>query len=294
MNKHLVFIASGGRTGTKFLGDMLSSLIDDCWSEHEVDMFDGFNRLSVQRIRDFGLWHMIVGRSLGLTGLRGAGTRYLAGEQSLEQCAAQMRREREAYHQRLDANLVIESYWRWWMFAGDIQAIFPGARTVGVVRDPRQWIGSWFAHEKSRSGVHWTYRLPPGPFTPGRIGDWQWADRWDQMSPVARLAWEWRTINQRIVDGAARDGNCKLFRFEDIFVDKSAAMAELVEFVSVFPERRYDVGDLTDFTRNRRNQSAANGSEWQNWSRSDKEAVDELCGDLMDHFGYPRLLASHG
>ena len=117
MSRHLVFIASGGRTGTKFLGDLLSDVIEDCWSEHEADMFDGFNALTMQRIRTFGLWHMVVGRGLGQTGLRGIGTRYLSGEQSLASCAEQIRNERKAYHRGLTQGLIVESYWRWWMFA---------------------------------------------------------------------------------------------------------------------------------------------------------------------------------
>ena len=38
MKKDLVFIASGGRTGTNFFGETLQSIIDNCWSEHEPDV----------------------------------------------------------------------------------------------------------------------------------------------------------------------------------------------------------------------------------------------------------------
>jgi len=287
MSRHLVFIASGGRTGTKFLGDLLSDVIEDCWSEHEADMFDGFNALTMQRIRTFGLWHMVVGRGLGQTGLRGIGTRYLAGEQSLASCAEQIRNERKAYHRGLTKGLIVESYWRWWMFAGDVPAIFPGARTIGVVRDPRRWIASWLSHERSRGKQHWTYRLPPGPFTPERIGDAVWASRWDALSPVGRLAWEWRTINQRIADGAARDPELRIFRFEDIFAQASPAMAELVSFASDFPDHAYKTRSLEGFTRSPRNQSSAEADAWRGWSNADKALVDDLCGDLMQRFGYP-------
>lgn len=292
MTRHLVFIASGGRTGTKFLGDLLSQVIEDCWSEHEADMFDGFNALTLQRIRTFGLWHMVVGRGLGRTGLRGIGTRFLAGERSLESAAAQIRKERAAYHAGLAQGLVIESYWRWWMLAGDVPRIFPEARTIGVVRDPRRWIASWLSHQTARGGTHWTWRLPPGPITPERIGDARWAARWDAMSPVARLAWEWKTINGRLVDGAARDPAMRVWRFEDLFGPDADEMPALIEFASAFPDHRYAVRRLDGFTAERRNQSSADETSWQAWSEADRAIVDELCGELMDHFGYPALTAS--
>lgn len=82
MTKDLVFIASGGRTGTQFFGDMLKTVIDDCWSEHEPDMLLGLNWRTYDQIRRFGFWHMVPGRLLGMTGVRSLGHKLLTGELS--------------------------------------------------------------------------------------------------------------------------------------------------------------------------------------------------------------------
>ncbi len=286
LTKNLVFIASGGRTGTQFLGDMLASVIDDCWSEHEADMFAGFNRLSLQRVRDFGLWHMLVGRALGQTGLRAIGTDYLTGRRELNACAARLRAERRDYHNRIAQSLIIDSYWRWWMFAGDVPAIFPGAKTVGIVRHPYSFIASWLSHQAAHSGGHWTMAFPPGQLTPARIGDEIWARRWDSMGPVARLAWEWRLIYQRIANGTERDSNARIFFFERIFDGEKDDMAELVRFVSQHPDRTYRTTPLDGFTQQRRNSSSASKDDWRRWSAADLQMVQDQCGPLMDRFGY--------
>ena len=83
MADHFAFIVSGGRTGTQFLGDLLSEAIEDSYSEHEPDIIHGFDEGSLERLRRFGLWHMVVGRALGQSGVRVLGTRYLVGKDDL-------------------------------------------------------------------------------------------------------------------------------------------------------------------------------------------------------------------
>ncbi|WP_321323141.1 sulfotransferase domain-containing protein [uncultured Parasphingorhabdus sp.] len=289
MSKDLVFIASGGRTGTQFLGDLLATIIEDCWSEHEADMFAGFNAKSWQRIQDFGLWHMVIGRALGQTGLRAAGTKFLTGEADISKLAEKLRRQRSSYHARIDENLVIESYWRWWMFSGEMAQIWPGAKTIGIIRDPKSWISSWLAHDKSHSGTPWTYYFPPGPITPARIGDAEWTKRWNRLSPVGRLAWEWREIYRRIDAAAQSADNTMIFRFEDLFDRETGAMERLVTFASSHGGRQYHTGNVDDIMPSVRNASGNRKDAWKSWSSQDKAIVDELCGPWMDKYGYARM-----
>lgn len=290
MARDLVFIASGGRTGTMFLGDLLSAAIPDSWSEHEADVWDGFSATSLRRVRDFGLWQVVVGRALGRTGVRALGTYFHAGERDFASCAARLREERQAYHRRVTQSLLIESFGSWWPFAGRIGEIFPGAKTVGVIRDPRHWIASKVQHRANHAERHWVYRFPPGPLTPARVGEGKWAARWDSMGRIGQLAWEWAAINQRLADGEAMDPAMRLFRFEDLFGPGTPAMPALLEFVTDFGDHRYPASAIPD-TRERRNQSGNAGAEWEAWSEEEKALVDELCGPLMDRFGYPRLTA---
>jgi len=100
MKQDLVFIASGGRTGTTFLGEQLRSAINDCWSEHEPDVLSLNWSKATVRIARFGLWHMVLGRVFGVAGLRPLGHRYLSGGISQEQCVQAIKiKERDIMRQ---------------------------------------------------------------------------------------------------------------------------------------------------------------------------------------------------
>ncbi len=285
MTKDLVFIASGGRTGTQFLGDRLSEVIADCHSEHEPDLALGLSRQTMRRIGRFGFWHMVAGRALGLTGVRVTGHKLLTGAITEEVAFRRIRRARDGWHHSIPQGLVVESYSRWWMFAGRIRRIWPGAKTVGVIRDPRDWIGSWLRH---RPAIHqrdiWFW-FPVGALTPAAVGDTEWADRWDGLAQFGRLAWDWRTAYGTL-DRAADAGEVRMYRFEDIFGPDPGHIADLVAYVADHGERRYAVGDLGGFTSETRNASRGPRRSWPDWPDADAHLLDAMCGPLMRKYGY--------
>ncbi|MEM6475790.1 MAG: hypothetical protein AAF687_06455 [Pseudomonadota bacterium] len=289
MTKNLVFIASGGRTGTNFFGDQLRECIADCWSEHEPDMFAGISELTAERIRRFGLKHMILDRVVGKTGLRILGTKYMLGQMSFDDAAAQLRKERASYHADIEQSLVIESYCRWWMFAGDVQRIFPGSKTVAVVRDPRTWIASWQSHHPRMGYVPWSHHFPPGPLTPAKMGDKKNATRWEAMGPVGRLAWHWNVINTTLADAAERDDSTRLFKFEDLFGGNETVLRELADYCSTFEDRSYDVTSTAALHQPKKNASKAGCDDWTRWSEGEKALVNEICGATMKRCGYEPL-----
>lgn len=288
--KKLVFIASGGRTGTQFLGDLLGETIEDCWSDHEADALYGLGAKSLRRVARYGLWHMVVGRSLGLTGVRAAGMRYLSGKDSIAVAADRLRKERTPLYERHRQELIVDSYWRWWPFAGVLDQIWKGSKSIFIVRDPKDWIGSVQSHHRSADGLRWTSRFGTGALRPDRIGDGEWTERWRTLSPVGRLAWQWRTINRQLADAAAASG-CRLYRFEDIFDPSKSALDELVDFArnhggESFPRRELDLHD-----QQRRNARTVRIGDYRDWNAGDRAIVEELCGELCDRFGYARPLA---
>jgi hypothetical protein len=288
MDKRFVFILSAGRTGTQFLGDRLSQAIDDCWSEHEADAFDGLSAKSWERIQRFGLWHVVLGRALGKTGLRAASMQYLTGQITLEQASEWLHRERDPHYVSRPERLIIDSYPRWWAFAGAMDQMWLGAKTVTIIRDPRQWITSFQSHHKSESGQSWSNHFPPGPLTPHRIGDGEWAKRWATLSPVGRIAWRWREVNQRLHAASLDSEFVKMFRYEDLFVAESPAMADLIRFASDHGDIRFTVRPMDPTKIARSNASSAKDDDWLGWSDKERAEVEELCGPLMDIYGYDR------
>lgn len=286
MGKDLVFIASGGRTGTQFFGDVLRTVIDDCWSEHEPDMVAGFSRLTLARIRTFGAYNMVIGRLTGQAGVRVLGHRLLTGSISQDECVRRLRRSRMRYHAGITQSLVVESYFRWWMLAGLIHRIWPGAKTVGVIRDPREWVESWLRHHPGRHAGNQRHWFPLGPLTPRLIGDTDWADRWDALEPFGKLAWDWRTVYGQLDRASVEAPNVRIFRFEDLFDPDGQALRELVRFTAEHGERRYRVHDLEGLTATVRNASSGPRRGWREWPAGDVRLVDDLCGTLMRKYGY--------
>jgi hypothetical protein len=288
MAKHLTFIVSGGRTGTQFLGDLLSNAIEDCFSEHEPDIFRGLERQTWSRLKRFGLWQMILGRMLGVTGVRVLGTRYLTGKSDFEKTSVRLRNQRRNYHDSIPQGLLIESYYAWWMVSPRLTEIFPTANVIGIVRDPRHWIASWSAKSSNRGEGHWTHMLPPGPINPITLHDQHWSKRWDRMSDVTKLAWHWSTINRTIVE-AESHGLAKIFRFEDIFNENSSGFAALCHEAATFDECSYKVQYPRSLLTDKRNASDAALDAWKMWSKTDREMINEICGPLMEKFSYPSL-----
>lgn len=287
MSKQLTFIASGGRTGTKFFGEMLRDVVSDCHSVHEPDMVAGLSRLTVSRIRRFGLWEMVIGRILGRTGVRILGQAYLEGRLDADTLARRLRASRTTYHASLPESLVVESYYAWWMVAGRIGEVWPDAKLAGILRDPRDWITSWERHEPRRRRGALTEWLPPGPPHPARLGDAAAAALWPQLDQVGRLAWEWALICRTLDEAAACNDAVRVFRFEDIFAADRAVLEDFVRFVVDHPTGpSHAVRDLDSIASLVQNASRPTGRDWRHWTDAQVLAVAHFCGDGMRRHGY--------
>lgn len=286
MTKDLVFIASGGRTGTTFFGHELGAAIDNCWSEHEPDVFSQNWQKTLSRFGRFGINHMLIGRLNGTAGLRPLGHRLLAGNITTEECVDRVKESRAKYHASISQDLIIESSGRWWMFAGHISEFWPDAKMIGVVRDPREWIESWRRHQPHRHSSDWKRWFPLGPLKPEDVGDSEWIGKWDGLSQFEKLAWDWRVILKTLDDAASRCAHVRVFRFEDIFSDDSAALDELLLFATTHGDKKYAFKDIREKLSIRHNKSSGHRRAWKSWLPEELLTVDKMCGNLMTHYGY--------
>ena len=79
IDKPCIFVASGGRTGTRFISEVLTLSVQDCFSVQEPDVWrlDSLidlrkNRgMWAQKIRDFGFLNMTLGKFVALGNPRG-------------------------------------------------------------------------------------------------------------------------------------------------------------------------------------------------------------------------------
>ncbi|WP_374613572.1 hypothetical protein [Sphingorhabdus sp.] len=242
MDKDLVFVASGGRTGTKFMGMHLSSMIEGSFSVHEPDInFGLFNRLTWENVRHFGIYHMLIGRLMGRTGARMIGKSLLTGKMSLAEATRRIRKSREKYVQRHPEQLIIEANGQWSYVLPALRAAFPESKIVCIARSEATWVRSWV-----RKGDRYTEKDTAGgtrinPALLGKISEGEW----NACSVEQKLKWEWNFIDNLLRDFSAQDtsGNTRLFEFEDLFFDddRETHFAGLLAFISQFGDRKYAV-----------------------------------------------------
>lgn len=285
--KDLVFVVSGGRTGTQFLGDRLSSAIQESFSIHDPDILSIYIKRILGRLRTFGFYNMTMGKAIGQTGIRSIGARLIAGRITRDTAITRLKRLRESYHESIHEPLVIESNSQWLYVCDELAEIWPHARVIIVVRDPRTWIRSWL-----NKGIRWRAYdpvriLPPGRLTPKEVGDTKWVAQWRNFDTLGRLAWEWRFVYTRLLAHSEINPHARIFRFEDLFCsDADTAMWELVAFAANHPGREYQHELPRDFTSNVHNASSGSAQDWPEWETHEARLVDNLCGPLMRRFGY--------
>ncbi len=284
--KNLVFIASGGRTGTTFFGEKLGQIIEDCHSSHEPEVLHRNDLLDGDKLRTFGVWEMLIGRLLGKTGTRVLGTRLLFDDIDFDTVAQRLRRSRARWHTQVEESLIVESNGPLWLVAHELDRIWPGAKLVGIVRDPRTWVRSFMNYEgryDSRDPVDF---FPPGRLTPAKLGQTDLAALWPEWGTFEKLAWEWTIINGRLIEAVDRQPNARLWRFEDLFNGQPDTAEELVDFVCDHGTRQYAHKPVSDFLGKRVNASRGAAKDWDSWTPDQARLVDELCGEQMARLGY--------
>jgi hypothetical protein len=288
-SKHMVIIASAGRTGTRFFGDLLSSMIPGSYSVHEPDVLEGLTWRTWERIRTFGVYHMLLGRVLGRTGIRNLSQQFIAGRIGRQQLIAYLRRQRSAYYRDIPGEPIIESYYQWYGILPAAPEVFEHYRVVALVRDPRTWVASWMnfgAHFGSRDLVS---RFGFRRLDPIMAGDADYAELWADMSPFERLCWTWGAVNGRLLDFARTDPHTRVYRYEDLFLsqDRGRRLADLLQFITSFSDRRFPSAFEEGLLRERRHASTRQAfPDWPHWTSDQACRLEKICGPLMRELGY--------
>lgn len=269
-----------------FLGDYLKLAVEDCYSEHEPDLVAGMSRLTLSRIGKFGFRHMIIDRCLGKSGVRVLGQKLMQGKMTEQECFARIRETRQRYHDQISQSLIIESYSFWWLFARHLDSIWPHAKMAGVIRDPRTWIDSWKRHSPARRKHSSRDGLIQPLVTPGSLNDSRWSSRWSEIGQTGRLAWDWFMVYRELTEAADNSARVSIFRFEDLFTAGSPKMDSFVEFVTSHSNRHYRLVNRNILDRPPVNASEYTERSWQSWSPAEARIVDDICGSIMQLYGY--------
>jgi len=288
-DKYIAIIASGGRTGTTFFGNLLCSIIEDSFSVHEPDLFAGFNAQTWSRIRTFGVYHMLFGRIIGRTGIRNLSQKYLAGELSEEQLALAVRKHREKYDNSIDKSFIIESYPQWYGILPALPKVFPHYKVVGLIRDPRTWVQSLVNQEglygDKKSFLKFGHKI----LDPFMIGDQAYMTRWPHMSAFEKSCWLWAAITKTLQLYGEQDENIRIFRYEDLFLapERDQNMVSMLHFMTVFENRVFKYHFDPSMLENVKNSSRSKKMPlWKDWPQKLCLQMKEICGSLMQDCGY--------
>lgn len=291
-NKKIVLIASGGRTGTNFLGENFSQIIPNSFSIHEPDTYKGLFRLDTWKaVEKFGFYHMMIGRLLGKTGIRLINDQYLSGKLNKEEIQKLIIQHREKYFSRQKAELIIESYSQWYGLFPSALNTFAHIKMIGIIRDPRTWLTSWMNHITTRHTKHdivtllGIERLKPNDIHPDIISN----KDWETLSPFEKNCWDWAIIAEQLLHHDKTYEQAKLFRFEDLFLseNKQVFIEEMLEFATSFPDKSfpYEI-DMALFSQKQNASKKKVFSSWKDWSPELCQQLDHICGPLMRELGY--------
>ena len=289
MNKNVVIIVSGGRTGTRFFGDLLSEMVADSFSVHEPDLFDGLTARTWQRLKTFGLYHMVIGRLLGRTGIRNLSQRYLSGALDLDTLARSVRRHRSRYYASLNPSLIIESNYQWYGILPTVPLVFPSYKVVAIVRDPRTWAASNMNYGTHHGPKDLVAKFGFRRLDPRMMGDSEFVDKWTSMSAFEKLCWDWKTVYGLITEFVDKDSNSRMYRYEDLFPGLSSGeqVHDMLDFLVDFPERKYSYSlDRSVLQKPVHAAGRASFPDWSEWDTTHARQLNDICGALMVRFGY--------
>lgn len=285
----MVFIVSAGRTGTKFFGDKLSSIIFDAFSVHEPDVVFGFTKATYDRIGVFGWYHMVFGRLLTLTGIRNLSRKHLSGELAKNKVITALHRHRDGYYGSIASDLIIESNPQWYGLLQVLPELYENQKIVAVIRDPRTWVTSVMNFGTQFGWRDWVMKLGFRRLDPALLGDREYMDKWADMSAFEKNCWHWATVNSLIKEHVGTNPNARLFRYEDLFLaeDRDRHLRDMLDFMTTFPDRRFRYELDSKVLGSRRNASTKKKlSDWRAWDSCQAGRLQEMCGPLMKEFGY--------
>ena len=232
------FITSTGRTGTDFFTYLFSEVVKNSWSQHEPK--PAFRRRSYAFLsREPGWYDELY-----------------------------FRLSREWFNLGKDKDWYVETNYHLFDATNLIRSVYPDALTIHIIRDGRQVVRSWLNRYRYISNDHITaFHLPGDPAQ----------ELWPNWNPVQKLAWYWKTVNQR----AAQLQPDLFLRFEDIFCAEESVVFQILKSME------YEEAAVKKALTRRVNSSRHDFvPKFDNWPNEWQQQFWEIAGDEMVHLGY--------
>lgn len=165
-----------------------------------------------------------------------------------------------------------------------VSTLYPGLKILHIVRDPRTYVRShlnWARHRPQSFVAN--YLIPfwqPNPFLLKEMS----LRRWLLLSLFEKFCWVWDFKNRYIETLANSEIPYLMVRFEDLFSgpDAEAHLNQVFRFIGL-PEV---TGVLDRFKQPLNVTEKRSFPSWQDWEPERCARLEELCRQMMDHYGY--------
>lgn len=245
-----VFILATGRTGTKFFAELLNN-DPKITALHEP-----------KPSRILRLWTMA----------------YFEGDANENELATVLFAKRKRLMSRIDTPIYIESNPFLVGFLKVLDKVFNDPIIVHVVRDPRDYVRSCVNHGNKR-GLKKIMNEYLGYWHP----DYNKVLKTDKQLDIGlKYAAYWRIVNEFIYEHGKKKRNYHLFKFEDLFDEKSGELARLVELVGADKSLAHLPSSRQKVNRSRFDDFG----KWQDWESPYCKEVEKICGPYMKKFSY--------
>ena len=294
IEKPSIIITSLGRTGTTFFSHLFRDIIPGCDSFHEPDIVQYFgaqNRLQsfVQRVRDAGIYNMIILKALGKWSLIMLSDARVKGVLTERGAARELLRHRRGFVNSKPGSVYAESNAGYYGLMDILGDVYARHRAIYLVRDGRDWVSSAMNVQElyARKGLRkmLAHKMPAASEFPG---DPLYAS-WNSSTRFEKLCWAWARLNGYAIDTVANNPCARVFRFENIFSapDRYEALSDLVGFATSLPgiDPR-DIGSLQGRLERKVNESSNQFPAWDAWTAKQRQQFERICGPLMHRLGY--------
>jgi hypothetical protein len=290
--KHSVFINSTGRTGTQFLAEVMSKMIEDCTSLHEpgtpwISKADKW----LGQVKKFGLYHMTLGQLKASHSMFKLSAERIRNNLDFKDIKNNIINMRKDLISQSRGGIYIESSGHIYGLLDILDQVFENSKFIFIIRDPRDWV---------RSALNTFEYILYGPLDlkfadlsikASDLPEDEYYESWNEMSMFEKYCWYYNKLNSFVLSQMEGRNNFEIYRHEDLFSEETRdqTFVDMLKFAAEFPDgfkRNIDYKSELMDEKIHSNAEAAKTPPWQDWNKRQAEIVEKHCGSWMRKFNY--------
>jgi len=285
-----IFITSSGRTGTHFLGAIMSKMIKNCISVHEPDVLQiDKPKLWFKKICKYGPVKIVLGRFFKQYSPRSLGNSRIKKEISDKKAINILKNLRKKEISKIKDKIYLEANCQLIGLVDILPKVFSNSNVIVIIRDPRDWIRSWMNKPNTYYSIKDVRNWFRGRLSAKSIKFNKYSKEWKNMDIFEKLCWAWNCENLYAFECSKTSNNIKFFRYEDLFIKetKEKYFKKMLNFITTFPDGYKEDWNYHDhFFEKKYDSSSGSFPHWKKWDRRKSLTLYKHCKYMMEVFNY--------